>query len=103
MAIWRDKERARRLAASIGIEGRCCERCGPTDRIERHHPDYRKPLVIEVLCKPCHAKEDGWVHAKDAWKYNTRAQWERAQIRRNERQIRRDIKWLNAQAQAKED
>jgi hypothetical protein len=32
-----------------------CSRCGDaTRRLERHHPDYSKPLEIVWCCKPCH-------------------------------------------------
>lgn len=28
-------------------------RCGST-KVEMHHPDYSKPLMVEWLCRPCH-------------------------------------------------
>jgi len=27
--------------------------CGSTD-VEKHHPDYTKPLLVEWVCKACH-------------------------------------------------
>lgn len=36
-----------------------CERCGATERLSRHHPDYSKPEEIVVLCSTCHPKADG--------------------------------------------
>lgn len=38
----------------------CCENCGSTENLHRHHPDYDKPLEIMVLCEPCHKE----VHRK---------------------------------------
>lgn len=35
-----------------------CEACGATENLERHHPNYSKPDVFEVLCRPCHVKAD---------------------------------------------
>jgi hypothetical protein len=36
--------------------GKCCERCGATENLERHHPDYSKPLEVQTLCKTCHTQ-----------------------------------------------
>jgi hypothetical protein len=35
-----------------------CERCGTTEGLTRHHPDYSEPERIEILCYGCHAKAD---------------------------------------------
>lgn len=35
-----------------------CEGCGLPKRLEKHHPDYAKPLLVVWLCKPCHAIAD---------------------------------------------
>lgn len=35
-----------------------CERCGSTNRLQRHHPDYTQPTTIIVLCQTCHVKAD---------------------------------------------
>lgn len=34
-----------------------CERCGSTERLHKHHPDYSRPLSIVTLCNPCHEAE----------------------------------------------
>ena len=31
-----------------------CERCGSTENLERHHPDYSKPNLVITLCSSCH-------------------------------------------------
>jgi hypothetical protein len=31
-----------------------CSKCGSTENLERHHPDYSKPLEFIVLCRKCH-------------------------------------------------
>ena len=36
------------------IDAKKCEVCGSTENLERHHPDYSKPLEVQVLCKRCH-------------------------------------------------
>ena len=35
-----------------------CKRCNEPRRLEKHHPDYSKPLMVEWLCKPCHVIAD---------------------------------------------
>jgi hypothetical protein len=36
--------------------GEKCEKCGATERLDRHHNDYDKPLEIQTLCRTCHAQ-----------------------------------------------
>jgi hypothetical protein len=31
-----------------------CEVCGSTVNLHRHHPDYMKPLEVQILCAHCH-------------------------------------------------
>jgi hypothetical protein len=31
-----------------------CEKCGATEHLEMHHPDYSRPLYIQTLCTHCH-------------------------------------------------
>ncbi|KKN50452.1 hypothetical protein LCGC14_0632830 [marine sediment metagenome] len=33
-----------------------CEICGLKKELEKHHPDYSKPLHIITLCKKCHRR-----------------------------------------------
>jgi len=37
----------------------CCSKCGSTENLEHHHPDYSKPLEYVTLCRHCHRKIDG--------------------------------------------
>jgi len=59
-----DRHRARAKLQRTVRAGRLvrppeCQRCGlAPHRIEAHHADYTKPLDVEWLCKPCHAKAD---------------------------------------------
>jgi hypothetical protein len=32
----------------------CCEICGSTINLQRHHWNYNKPLLVNTLCKECH-------------------------------------------------
>lgn len=49
--------RAQKL--NLIIKPASCVRCSEvTDRLEKHHHDYTKPLSIRWLCKPCHIIED---------------------------------------------
>lgn len=35
-----------------------CQTCGLDKRLEKHHPDYSRPLLVVWLCKRCHAIAD---------------------------------------------
>ena len=36
-----------------------CEFCGSTKNLQRHHPNYNKPLWIITLCAECHMNLHG--------------------------------------------
>jgi hypothetical protein len=65
---WREKHpdraKAHDAAGNAERDGKLlrptlCEGCSlPKQRIEKHHPDYSKPLLVVWLCKPCHAIAD---------------------------------------------
>ena len=66
-AEWRvkypDRARAQDAAGNAFRDGKIekpslCQGCGLPKRIEKHHPDYSKPLLVVWLCKPCHAIAD---------------------------------------------
>jgi len=49
---WKLIHRAQR---AIPLAGKSCERCGSTDRLERHHPQIdRSNPKVRILCKDCH-------------------------------------------------
>ena len=50
---------SRRIANKIKIKMPCYF-CKSTYKIEKHHPDYSKPMEIVFLCKVCHSK----IHAE---------------------------------------
>lgn len=67
MAIW--KQRARRkwrknniektrvhtaTQQKISLKGKCCDICGSTENLNRHHQDYSQPLEVIILCARCH-------------------------------------------------
>jgi hypothetical protein len=55
----RDRARAQQMAEKHHIEQpELCEACGLRKPLEKHHPDYSKPLLVLWLCKPCHAIAD---------------------------------------------
>ncbi len=35
-----------------------CASCQQVRKVQMHHPDYAQPLLVEWLCKPCHAFAD---------------------------------------------
>lgn len=43
-----------------------CQGCGLPKRLEKHHPDYSKPLLVVWLCKTCHAIADKIRRATEA-------------------------------------
>jgi len=45
---------ARKMAQKIPLHSNC-DICGSTKKLERHHWDYNKPLLVNTLCKTCHA------------------------------------------------
>lgn len=61
------KNKARRLVNYAVGKGEItlpdhCETCQTTENLEKHHPDYSKPLEVVVLCRLCHAQ----LHALEA-------------------------------------
>jgi len=53
----REAYRVMRLAIRRGeLARQPCEKCGATDRIHAHHPDYDKPLDVIWLCAMHHAE-----------------------------------------------
>lgn len=54
-----DRQRAQNAAARASLTAPVhCEGCGLPRRLEKHHHDYSKPLLVVWLCKPCHAIAD---------------------------------------------
>jgi hypothetical protein len=58
-----ERRKAQHLANNALRSGRItkktrCERCERKVKLEKHHPDYSQPLLLEWLCKPCHAIAD---------------------------------------------
>lgn len=57
-----ERARARALVNAHVIRGKlvapdACEGCGGPggrDRLQKHHPDYRQPRLIQWLCRACH-------------------------------------------------
>jgi hypothetical protein len=56
-----EKHRARQALQAAVKAGRIvkgpCARCGSSERVHGHHPDYARPLEVTWLCPPCHRKE----------------------------------------------
>ena len=50
-----DKKRARNLTRYIPLASEC-EKCGDTEKLERHHPDYSRPREFQTLCHDCHKR-----------------------------------------------
>jgi len=45
---------AERLAHRLVPLDKQCKICGSTENLQRHHPDYSKPLEVVTLCRTCH-------------------------------------------------
>lgn len=64
-ALYPEKYRARNIVNGRVFRGSLvpepCRRCGSTNRVQAHHPDYSAPLDVEWLCEPCHREhhDDG--------------------------------------------
>lgn len=55
----RDRLKAHNAAARAGLSSPdMCEGCNQKRRLDKHHHDYSKPLLVVWLCKPCHAIAD---------------------------------------------
>lgn len=48
----------RAMKKGLIIKPSLCEGCGLEHALQKHHPDYSKPLAVVWLCKPCHALAD---------------------------------------------
>jgi hypothetical protein len=35
-------------------QNQLCQKCNENVALQRHHPDYSKPLMVELLCLNCH-------------------------------------------------
>lgn len=63
-AVYPERAKAQDAAGNAVRDGKLkreneCEGCGRSDvRIEKHHPDYSRPLLVVWFCKPCHAIAD---------------------------------------------
>jgi hypothetical protein len=44
---------AHKIARQIPLHSNC-DICKTQDKLQRHHWDYEKPLLINTLCKECH-------------------------------------------------
>lgn len=53
-----ERVKAREMVQGKGLKKSACERCGATEKLEMHHPDYSKPLEVVTLCVPCHRIAD---------------------------------------------
>jgi hypothetical protein len=48
------------VVAGILVKPSRCTQCRKlTNDLEKHHPDYNKPLAVMWLCYPCHLKKHG--------------------------------------------
>jgi hypothetical protein len=50
------EERIARNIARCLPPGVDCQMCGATKDLQKHHPDYSKPLEVVILCRSCHER-----------------------------------------------
>ena len=53
----KDKKKAHLISWKKKSLEKSCKKCGSTEKLERHHPDYSRPTEILTLCKKCHVEE----------------------------------------------
>lgn len=61
---YKKKERKARNAARYIPINLCCDICGETKHLTKHHWRYDKPLLIATLCKSCHDAQ----HKRGFWR-----------------------------------
>jgi hypothetical protein len=55
----RERSQAHGRAGRAGLEApSLCEGCNLPEKLEKHHPDYSKPLLVVWFCKRCHCIAD---------------------------------------------
>jgi len=53
-----DKRSARKEAQKkVSLAGQKCSRCGSTEKLNRHHRDYNRPLEVTIICRECHMRD----------------------------------------------
>jgi hypothetical protein len=52
-------ESRRAVANGTLIKSDRCQKCGSKLKVQKHHPDYSKPLEVIWLCYSCHLEEHG--------------------------------------------
>ena len=51
--LYPEKIKAHVLSRKIPLKSHC-EKCNTTENLQKHHPDYSKPLEVITLCRKCH-------------------------------------------------
>jgi hypothetical protein len=46
----------RNILGQGSSQGACCSLCGSAEKLHKHHSDYAKPLLVDVVCAKCHYK-----------------------------------------------
>lgn len=44
------------VKSGLVVRPKVCSKCGSTNSIEAHHPDYKKPLRVKWWCRKCHRR-----------------------------------------------